>query len=256
MQAWFSHLRTGGAMSCFIQNKGAINMEAFTGTIMSVGFSYAPSGWMTCAGQLLNVNQNQALFSLLGTQFGGDGSNTFGLPDLRGRVPVGAAAGAQGRIDAIMGVAGGNPTSNVIAQGSGMANVTLTVPNIPSHSHAATFSGSGGTPSTVEIKVSNDPATTESPLADGYLAMGASAGNSQPMLYAATADNGTTRLNAATATLVGGGGSGSVSVGNTGSGQTLMAPVTVSTNGTATTVPPFQGVQYIICVQGLYPTRN
>lgn len=230
-------------------------MDAFIGTIMSVGFSYAPRGWMTCAGQLLSVTQNQALFAVIGTQYGGDGRTTFGLPDLRGRVPVGATAGAQGRIDATMGVAGGSATSNVVAQGSGVANVTLTVPNLPAHSHAATFSASGGTPSTIEIKVSNDAATSESPMADGYLAMGASGGNSQPMLYAATVDSGTTKLNAATATITGG-GSGSVSVANTGSGQALMAPVTVSTTGTAPTVPPFQGVQYIICVQGIYPTRN
>ncbi len=232
-------------------------MDSFIGTIISVGFSFVPRGWMSCNGQLISINQNQALYSLLGTQYGGDGQNTFGLPDLRGRVPVGASVGAAGRINATMGVAGGSVTSTVTAQGSGTASVTLTVANIPSHSHAASFSGSGGTPSTVEIKVSNDAATSEAPLAGGYLATGASGGNSQPMLYAATIDQGTTKLNAATATLVGGGGgSGSVTIGNTGSGQTLTAPVTVTTAFSTSVVPPFQGVQYIICVEGIYPTRN
>ncbi|OYO29002.1 phage tail protein [Janthinobacterium sp. PC23-8] len=231
-------------------------MDSFIGTIMSVGFSFVPRGWMSCNGQLISINQNQALYSVLGTQYGGDGQNTFGLPDLRGRVAVGASVGAAGRINATMGVAGGNAATTISTQGNGTASVTLGVANLPPHNHVATFSASGGTPSTVEIKVSNDAATSEAPLAGGYLATGASGGNSQPMLYAATVDQGTTKLNAATATITGGGGSGSVTIGNTGSGQTLAAPVTVNTIFSAPAVPPFQGVQYIICVEGIYPTRN
>lgn len=65
-------------------------MDAFMGTIMPVAFQYAPRGWMFCNGQTLPIAQNSALFSLLGTMYGGDGQNTFGLPDLRGRVPVGS----------------------------------------------------------------------------------------------------------------------------------------------------------------------
>lgn len=231
-------------------------MDAFLGTIFAVGFPYAPPGWMSCSGQLLSINEYSALYSLLGTQYGGDGQNTFALPDLRGRVAAGAALGATGRITANMGTAGGVPSASLISTGTGTAAVTLTVANLPSHNHTATFSASGGTPATVQIKVSNDAATAESPMADGYLAMGASGGNNQPMLYAATADQGTTRLNAATATLAGGGGNGSVTIADTGTGTPLNAPVTVTTTASVPMVPPFQGVQYIICVQGLYPGRN
>ena len=67
--------------------------DPFLGEIMMVGFNFAPRGWATCDGQLLPIAQNSALFSLLGTTYGGDGRTTFGLPDLRGRVPVHPGSG-------------------------------------------------------------------------------------------------------------------------------------------------------------------
>ena len=69
-------------------------MNQFLGTIQMVGFNFAPQGWALCDGQLLQINQNQALFSLLGTMYGGDGVRTFALPDLRGRMPIGTGQGA------------------------------------------------------------------------------------------------------------------------------------------------------------------
>jgi len=68
--------------------------DCFIGEIRMVSFNFAPQGWALCDGQLLPINQNQALYSLLGTYFGGDGVTTFRLPDLRGRVPVHPTAGA------------------------------------------------------------------------------------------------------------------------------------------------------------------
>ena len=67
--------------------------EPFLGQLSLTAINYAPYGWALCQGQLLSISQNSALFSLLGTSFGGDGRVTFGLPDLRGRVPVGAGQG-------------------------------------------------------------------------------------------------------------------------------------------------------------------
>ncbi|WP_298867385.1 tail fiber protein [uncultured Gimesia sp.] len=63
-------------------------VEPYIGQISAVGFNFAPRGWAKCEGQLLPIAQNSALFSLLGTQYGGDGRTTFGLPDLRGRAPI------------------------------------------------------------------------------------------------------------------------------------------------------------------------
>ena len=67
--------------------------EPFLAEIRIMSFNFAPKGWAMCNGQLLPINQNQALFSLLGTTFGGDGRTTFGLPDLRGRVPIHVGSG-------------------------------------------------------------------------------------------------------------------------------------------------------------------
>ena len=98
--------------------------EPFIGEIRMVGFSYAPEYWANADGQLLSVSEHSALYSLYGTTYGGDGRNTFGLPDLRGRVPIHTGHGP-GLPDYRMGMAGGSPT------------VTLSTNEIPSHAHTA-----------------------------------------------------------------------------------------------------------------------
>jgi microcystin-dependent protein len=98
--------------------------EPYVGEIRMFAGNFAPQGWAFCDGQLLAVNQNDALFSLLGTIYGGDGRTTFGLPDLRGRIPVHAGAGP------------GLSPRNVGAKG-GDEKVTLTVNQLSSHNHAA-----------------------------------------------------------------------------------------------------------------------
>jgi microcystin-dependent protein len=100
-------------------------MDEFIGTVKLFGFNFAPRGWMTCQGQLLSIAQQTALFSLLGTTYGGDGVTTFGLPDLRGRVAVG-----QGQL------IGGSVY--VMGEVSGSESVTLTTTQMPAHLHAAT----------------------------------------------------------------------------------------------------------------------
>lgn len=229
-------------------------MEMFLGTIVPVAFPFAPRGFMTCAGQLLSIAQNSALFSLLGTTYGGDGQSTFALPDLRGRVAVGAAQGATGRIAANMGTVAGNAATTAILNGTGVAAVTLTVANLPAHNHTATFAASGGGGAST-LNVSTDVATTSQAAPNSYLATGKAGGLNQPLMYRPDAGSGTAALNAGSIS-GGGGGGGTVTVNNTGSGTPLQAPVTVSVNGQIPTVPPFVGVQYIICVEGIFPSRN
>jgi len=91
--------------------------EPFLGEIKMVGFNFAPRGWANCDGQLLPINQNQSLYSLLGTTFGGDGSTTFALPDLRGRAPM--------------------HRGDFLARGEkgGAETVTLTVSELGGHNH-------------------------------------------------------------------------------------------------------------------------
>lgn len=96
--------------------------EPFVGEIRMFAGNFAPRGWAFCDGQLLAVSQNDALFSLLGTIYGGDGRTTFGLPDLRGRIPIHAGHGP-GLSERRLGSKGG------------AEKVTLTVNQLPSHSH-------------------------------------------------------------------------------------------------------------------------
>jgi len=96
--------------------------EPFVGEIRMFAGNFAPRGWAFCDGQLLAVSQNDALFSLLGTVYGGDGRTTFGLPDLRGRIPVHVGQGP-GLSERRLGSMGG------------AENVTLTVNQLPSHEH-------------------------------------------------------------------------------------------------------------------------
>ncbi len=109
-------------------------MEPFIGQIQLFGFGFAPAGWAYCDGSLMQISSNTALFSLLGTAYGGDGKTTFGLPDLRGRVPLAQGTGP-GLPAYTLGQNGGSPT------------VTLTQANMPSHGHAVNASATASSKS-------------------------------------------------------------------------------------------------------------
>ncbi|MCW1886297.1 tail fiber protein [Luteolibacter flavescens] len=108
--------------------------DPFVAEIRMAGFNFAPVGWAQCSGQLLSIQQNTALFSLLGTTYGGNGNTTFALPDLRGRMPIHQGQGP------------GGLTSRTLGSSGGSENVTLTTAEIPAHTHALT----GGTLPTVQ----------------------------------------------------------------------------------------------------------
>lgn len=113
-------------------------MDPFIGQIQEFGFNFAPQGWARCDGQLLPISEYDALFALIGTTYGGDGQTTFALPDLRGRSIVHPGQGP-GLAPIQLGEIGGQE------------NVTLTVVNMPSHSHI------------VNIGVSTEPGTLADP---------------------------------------------------------------------------------------------
>jgi microcystin-dependent protein len=106
----------------------------FLGNVILFGGNFAPVGWALCDGSLLDISQNSALFSLLGTTYGGDGVNTFGVPDLRGRIPV-----HQGQ--------GGGLSNYVMGQTGGTEAVSLIAPMMPLHSHPV-FCNSGAATTT------------------------------------------------------------------------------------------------------------
>lgn len=100
--------------------------EPFLAEIRMVGFNFPPRGWAFCDGQILPINQNQSLYSLLGTTYGGDGRSSFALPDLRSRTPLHRSSG------------------HPLGQRSGAETVTLTAAEIPSHTHTLRASSSAG----------------------------------------------------------------------------------------------------------------
>lgn len=189
--------------------------DPFVGEIKMVGFSFAPLGYAFCAGSLLPIQQNTALFSLLGTTFGGDGQVTFGLPDYRSRSPVGMGTGAG---------------LSTIVQGetSGVESVTMLQTQMPSHTHAAAIS--------VAI-----PASTAA----------GDVGSPGPTAVLATAEG----LDSAR-------GAVSVTAYVSSGANTTLAPFnttgTVGVSGGNQPLPirnPFLGTNFIIALQGIYPSR-
>ena len=155
--------------------------EPFIGQISMFAGNFAPRGWALCNGQLLPIQQNAALFSILGTTFGGNGSTTFALPDLRGRVPV-----HQGQ--------GPGLSPYTLGQSGGIENVSLLVTQMPGHNHLVGVSNAAGTvtdptnalPAQINTGTVRQPATTAfgyaPPPQTGTLAAAAvsMAGGSQP----------------------------------------------------------------------------
>ncbi len=188
--------------------------DPFIGEIRMVGFNFAPTGWALCDGQLLPIAQNTALFSLLGTTYGGNGVSTFALPDMRGRAPV-----HQGQ--------GPGLSSYVIGQRAGTENTTLTVNNLPAHTHALSQANAK-----VVIGARTDPANSPSP-AGGFLAT--AAGN--------TYVTGQTDPNNA------------LKIGSVAFGAGAATNATGS-NLPVSTLQPYLCINFVIALQGVFPSRS
>lgn len=145
--------------------------EPFVGEIRMFAGNFAPRGWAFCDGQLLSVSQNDALFSLLGTIYGGDGRTTFGLPDLRGRIPVHAGTGP-------------GLSNRRLGEKGGSEQVNLTVNEIPSHIHPWRATSNGA----------NSLSPPNSLLCQ-----------TQPDIYIDNLDDGSANFNSQAVTAVGGG---------------------------------------------------
>ena len=174
--------------------KHAYAQECFIGEVRLFAGNFAPRNWASCDGQLLPISQNQALFSILGTTYGGDGRTTFALPDLRGRVPIHAGSGP-----------GLSPRT--LGQKGGEESHVLTIEELPAHSHT--------------VNARNEKGNTNIP--EGNVIA------KKKKLYSTEAPDVTLK-NAA--------------IGETGQG--------IAHNN----MPPFQALEYIICLQGIFPSRN
>jgi microcystin-dependent protein len=191
-------------------------MDAFLAMIMLWPCNFAPNGWAFCAGQLLSIAQNTALFSLLGTTYGGNGTTNFALPDLQGRVPVGAGNGS-GLSPYVIGETGGTET------------VTLLTTQIPAHTHALTL--------TLSISANNAKATDSTPTGSiNSLAAPYDVSNDNPIAgYNNQAPN--TALNVGANPISG-------TAGLTGGNQPHS------------NLQPFLALNYCIALVGIYPSRG
>lgn len=169
-------------------------MEFYLGQICLFPYNFVPRGFAACEGQLLSIAQNSALFSLLGTTYGGDGRTTFALPDLRGRAPV-----SQGQ--------GSGLSRHQLGEMGGAEQVTLSVNQLPAHSHQ------------VNATLKSD-SKTPSGQVPGY--------------------------------------NGSTSGYGTQDGTTMSANMIANTGGSQSTptMSPYLTLQWAICLQGPYPSRD
>lgn len=216
-------------------------MDADLGLVVDYAFAWVPRNWLACNGQLVNLNNNAALYSLLGTVYGGDGRNTFGVPDLRGRSRMGQGTGP-------------GLTARIMGQAPGAEYHALTLAEMPIHNHTAIFTptgGSAGTPLAATLKAAVVDATSNVPTASAYLATTKVSATSGPqdkpeyIYYSGATPTQTVDL--AGLTVSGGGGGitgGTVAVANNG-GSTAFS-----------IMPPMQVLNPCICANGLYPTRN
>jgi len=212
-------------------------MEFMLGGIISFGGNFAPKDWAFCDGQLIAISQNQALFAILGTTWGGDGRTNFALPNLQSRVPVGAGQRA--------GFA-----SRRLGQEFGAETVSLTTTQLPTHTHDATFTGTGGisgTAPTATVTVNANSGNGNKGAATGNYWASTPGGLGSLTSYSDT-KNITMASDAVSVTVSGGGGSGitggSVAVAATGGGQAF------------TIWQPSLAMNFLLAVQGTFPSRN
>jgi microcystin-dependent protein len=194
----------------------ACGSEPYLGEICTFGFTFCPRGYLPADGSLVPISQNSALFSLFGTTYGGNGTTTFALPDLRGRVWVGAGNGP-----------GLSPVSP--GQQGGSEQVTLTAAQMPVHTHAAMTTATVN--STANAASANGNSTTPT----GGVWAGSSA---RDQVYSNAAPNATLAAGAISSTA-----NATTTVANSGSGQPIDNRA------------PYLGLLTCVAAQGIFPSR-
>jgi microcystin-dependent protein len=195
----------------------------YLGSIVIFAGNFAPRGWAYCDGQLLSISQNQALFSILGTTYGGDGRTTFALPDLRGRAAIHAGTGP-------------GLTPRNLGSRSGTEWNYLTSNQLPSHTHSATV-----TSITASLNVSSAAADHQTPAAgDSLAAAVVPAGRTSDPANAYNASAPNVALNTGSIVATG----GSVTVMPTGASSAVN------------NMQPYEVVHYIIALVGIFPSRS
>ncbi|HZX16037.1 MAG TPA: tail fiber protein [Pseudomonas sp.] len=195
-------------------------MEVFIGTIQSFAFNFAPRDWALCNGQTLSISQYQALYALIGVTYGGDGQNTFLLPNLQGRLPLGQGSGP-------------GLTPRVIGTISGTEAVTATLTNLPNHTHALAAITAA---TTVELA---NPASNpvSAPTATNSFLGTSGGGPGTATIYSDQLGASPVPLKGVNTTV-----SGTVSPAGGGTPMAIMNP--------------FLAINFSIALQGIFPSRN
>lgn len=240
-------------------------MDGYLGMIMIWPLGWAPQGWAFCDGTLLAIQQNSALFSLLGTTYGGDGRVNFALPDLRGRVPLGMNLPANGvypnvALGTTYGSYWSGATAKTVSPVTLTATATIAVENLPAHNHSATFLPGNGSTVNIAIPADDTGGSTNVPSASTILGKPTSGAT---MVKSYSTNNSDTTLAPFSVNVPA--SSGTVTVANTGNGVPLNVSVPLSnlslpvkTNATSVDVSPYQPslcLNFIICISGIYPQR-
>ncbi|MYM72786.1 hypothetical protein GTP56_11310 [Duganella sp. FT134W] len=231
-------------------------MDAFVGTIVPVVFRYAPENWMLCNGQLLSVSQYQVLFAVLGTRYGGDGINNFRLPDLCGRTAIGAMGTAPAPAPTVaLGQVVGDPPAAPVTTGS--VSATISSNNLPRVTVSGTVSGASMTARSTLYATSAGPGATPAANKPSAGAMLSSTGTSGAVYYVnptpATPPPAVVMDASSVGTVLGGSATLSASLG---AGAPMTAPLAIAPSSSVLyPMQPSLALNYIICVNGLYPSR-
>jgi microcystin-dependent protein len=194
-------------------------MQVYLGSIVAFGFGFTPQGWAQCNGQTLSISQNQALFALIGTFYGGNGTTNFNLPNLQSRVALGQGNG--------VGLG-----TYVIGEVSGSPNASILIANLPAHTHVATVAPQS-------IQAGSVAATTTSPAGNNHAGAYQGAPARSGGLFVASGSAGPLAALASN-TVTGGAVTNALTGSNT--------PINVQS--------PYLAINFCIALTGIFPTRD
>lgn len=224
--------------------------DPFIGEIKAVGFNFAPNGYALANGALMAISQNNALFAVLGTFFGGNGVSNFQLPNLQSRLPIGAGQGA-GLRPYVQGEVGGTESAQILT------------PNLPPHTHGITnnvTANTSVTPSlgtlaaTTTLTALSAPTARVASPAGNFITQPQTAGTAPAgvLAFAAAGQGTTANLAAGSATTS---FTGNIAVSASTNVQVASTATVVGSGVPLATLPPFVAVTYIIATMGIFPTR-
>ena len=194
-------------------------MEGYIAEMRYFASNFAPRNWALCAGQLLAISTNQALFSLLGTTYGGDGRTTFGLPDCRGRQIISPGQGT-------------NLSNYSLGEKGGVENTSLLMNNLPSHNHTVVSTSLGGN---FKLPCTQDEGNTDTPQGGIYAP---TPEGQTPYSSNAQVPDGVMASSPVTNIVL------NASIGTSGGSQ----PINI--------LNPYLAINVVICQFGIYPSRN